>query len=1364
MNTTNTMQSITVKAITIKEIELRTEKRRKLPLGRQYRITFAVGSTSRSTENAKESKNRTSWDNTFYFDGDHHSPLLVMVYQKHHIRSDKLVGTLNDTIGGALEKLRDGVLEDQLRNNAAHEPDLPGITIKFALVVEPRGNVDADDRQATHAVTAATDGVIPLSTTPAAVGLLSSAVNTGTSIATDVQAVETTHVWAVLMERIELLDKIVSGIAEIHPYTSLAWSVISAANKVLVKQKERDDNIIRLASTMSDVFAFVHDAEPLKAIEAHVKTIALLVKQVTECGYFVAEYAKQKNFWIRTARYTISDIDARITDYENKLRELKTGFLEGVAVQTEIIVVRMMNVVEAIAESIDLNDMPYASGARFEWEKECLPGTRESLIADICNILNDPSEDAPRVCLLTGVAGSGKSAVAHSIARLYDDQGRLGSSYCFSRSDVASRHPRNLFSTIARDLSDHDPQYKSALWGVVKGDRALRTSQSPMEQAEMLIIGPRKDIDAIGPLVIVIDAIDESGDRVSRRLLLRAIVQKIAENIRTTNLRFLITARPEDDILTALSLNPQIKLKQMGEIPPNVVDEDIEKFICHSLHQYPELECSWPNQEWCRLLVRHSQRLFQWASTACSFIEGEGAVGLDPKERLDTLLQGTDCDGGHSLDSLYRTILYQLFTLDQSRERFRTMMAIVLVLKEPLSLSSLSSLFGGDLNILAIIKPMGSLLDGVLDEEKPIRPLHTSFRDFLLDKTRSSIFHVHILPQHSLRLGRTLLASMQKMLRFNICDLKDSRVRNPAIPDLPSRVTKAIPPHLAYSCQYWMHHLQDTYTPDLLNEVTLFFKAFLPFWLEAISFLSLSSPLSPILSALETCTILAKWTKDQELATLASETSQFIQVFSPVLRESTPHLYLSAMSQTPSNSPLHCLWLYHLHKDVSVSPGNPASWPAEIHSLQGHTGPVDCVACSPDGIHIVSGSRDKTIRVWNASTGQCVAGPFQGHTDLVKSVAYSPDGIHIVSGSADNTIRVWIASTDDKTLRVWDASTGQCVVGPFHGHTNTVYCVAYSLDGIYITSGSHDNTIRVWNASTGQCAVGPFQGHTDAVLSVAYSPDGIHIVSGSEDKTIRVWNASTSQCVAGPFQGHEAAVWSVAYSHNGIHIVSGSEDMSIRVWDATTTQCVAGPLQGHTDDGTIRVWDATIDHSVAHPFQGHTDAVECVACSPDGTYIASGSRDKTIRVWNASSGQCVAGPFQGHTGSIYSIAYSPDGIHLVSGSRDNSIRIWNASTGQPVGGSLQEHTSSVRSVAYSPDGTHIASGSWDKTIMVWSASTGQCLVGPFQGHTDPIHCVAYSPFGTHIVSGSQDKSIRIWDSSLLPIHPTPHTLSLDQRI
>ena len=110
---------------------------------------------------------------------------------------------------------------------------------------------------------------------------------------------------------------------------------------------------------------------------------------------------------------------------------------------------------------------------------------------------------------------------------------------------------------------------------------------------------------------------------------------------------------------------------------------------------------------------------------------------------------------------------------------------------------------------------------------------------------------------------------MRNMLGFNTCDVKDSRVRNTAIPDLPSRVNMAIPPHLAYSCRYWMAHLQDAEcTPDLLNEATQFFKDMFPYWLEAISLLSLSSPLSSILSALETCTILIKWAKVRSIISM----------------------------------------------------------------------------------------------------------------------------------------------------------------------------------------------------------------------------------------------------------------------------------------------------------------------------------------------------------------------------------------------------------------------------------------------------------------------------------------------------------------
>jgi len=147
--------------------------------------------------------------------------------------------------------------------------------------------------------------------------------------------------------------------------------------------------------------------------------------------------------------------------------------------------------------------------------------------------------------------------------------------------------------------------------------------------------------------------------------------------------------------------------------------------------------------------------------------------------------------------------------------------------------------------------------------------------------------------------------------------------------------------------------------------------------------------------------------------------------------------------------------------------------------------------------------------VWNATTGETVAGPFTGHTDWVNSVAFSPDGHHVVSGSYD------------RTIRVWNATTGETVTGPFTGHRGSVWSVAFSPDGHHIVSGMDDKTILLWNAMTGETVAGPFTGHTDSVNSVAFSPDGHHVVSGSEDRTIRMsnvtkWNTETKNDVGFP--------------------------------------------------------------------------------------------------------------------------------------------------------------------------------------------------------------------------------------------------------
>lgn len=130
--------------------------------------------------------------------------------------------------------------------------------------------------------------------------------------------------------------------------------------------------------------------------------------------------------------------------------------------------------------------------------------------------------------------------------------------------------------------------------------------------------------------------------------------------------------------------------------------------------------------------------------------------------------------------------------------------------------------------------------------------------------------------------------------------------------------------------------------------------------------------------------------------------------------------------------------------------------------------------------------------------GALLCGPLHWHSHNVMSVAFSQDSKHIVSGSADNTICIW------------DVETGTRISGPFQGHSCWVMSVAFSPDGKYVVSGSADMTICIWDVEMGAAVSGPLQGHTGKVHSVSFSHDGKHIVSGSADKTIRIWDVDTT--------------------------------------------------------------------------------------------------------------------------------------------------------------------------------------------------------------------------------------------------------------
>ena len=500
--------------------------------------------------------------------------------------------------------------------------------------------------------------------------------------------------------------------------------------------------------------------------------------------------------------------------------------------------------------------MPYAVEAPFnscqkQHERTCLPETRVGLLEEIFSWAE--RRDGQCIFWLNGLAGTGKSTIARTIARKYYDQQRLGASFFFSRGKEDVSNAGKFCTSIAVQLANDVPPVQRYIFEAIteRSDIARRSLQ---DQWRQLVLYPLSKLDSSTfspPYILVVDALDECDDTNDIRTILQLLAE--ARSLERVQLRVLITSRPEIPIRYGFHQIPDDEHRDfiLHNIEAATVDQDISVFLDHeltSIRREQNFGVAWPGEQNLKQLVLNASGLFIWAATACRFIrEGRGYAA----KRLSRLLGGsaTTSPPEEQLNKIYLTVLKNSIHDEYSEEEkqdmysmLRKVLGTVVVLYSPLPVNSLGGLFYlPKENIEQALADLHAILDIPEDTNQPLRLHHPSFRDFLLNKDRCSDPKFWVDERQAHRtLANDCIQLMSNSLKQDVCGQKAPGTLVANIKS--SRIEQCLPSEVRYACLYWIQHLQKSDTQLCDNDyVYKFLREHLLHWLEALGWIRKTS-------------------------------------------------------------------------------------------------------------------------------------------------------------------------------------------------------------------------------------------------------------------------------------------------------------------------------------------------------------------------------------------------------------------------------------------------------------------------------------------------------------------------------------------
>ncbi|KAL6228710.1 hypothetical protein BDW75DRAFT_226427 [Aspergillus navahoensis] len=495
-----------------------------------------------------------------------------------------------------------------------------------------------------------------------------------------------------------------------------------------------------------------------------------------------------------------------------------------------------------LAQQFNLVNLTIAKGAFYDsyvnqHEGFCLEDTRVELRSQISKWAE--SLDSKCIFWLNGMAGTGKSTIARTVAQTFSKNQQLGATFFFKKGEADRGDAKYLIPTITKQLVTRHQQLAPGVLRAIEDDPDI-PAKSLKEQFDRLLLQPLQSLNSSNSsiTVIVIDALDECEGR-DIPVILDLLPQ--LQKSKVLCVRIFLTSRPELPVRLGFRKSDDHQDLDLHELPNPVIEHDIRIFLKERfsmIRRSREMTDDWPGNGTLDALVRMAVPLFIFAATACRFIE----EGRHPERRLKELLEAQAATSGSQMDKIYQPVLNQLLT-DNDQEsnellqEFRDIVGVIILLATPLSVKSLTRLLHLPKQTISdILDPLHSVLNISRDSEVPVRILHLSFREYLL--TTKSKFYVDEQETHR-KIGLHCLRIMKDCLKCNICDLSSYATEKD---DINSQtVDQHLSTDLQYSCRYWVHHLQQSRRYISEFPVLPFLKTNFLHWLEALSLMGVLS-------------------------------------------------------------------------------------------------------------------------------------------------------------------------------------------------------------------------------------------------------------------------------------------------------------------------------------------------------------------------------------------------------------------------------------------------------------------------------------------------------------------------------------------